>query len=87
MGLNISSSDGGVKKSTPYTPEQADMYAKMTTSPFMAALGDLTGIENNNDFNNVAMSYVKGVDPDKLSRYLEKPLGNSTVEGVNALLV
>lgn len=51
-------------------------------SSFMKSLDALQGIELNDDFVAFAAANVKGVDPDKLQRYMNKPLGDETANGI-----
>lgn len=54
----------------------------LTNGPFITALNDLQGINPKDDFMSFAMTNIKGVDPDKLSRNLNKPLDNATASGI-----
>lgn len=58
------------------------MEQAFATSQFMASLNDMQGIEADNDFASFAFANVKGVDPDKLQRYMGKPLGEETANGM-----
>lgn len=53
------------------------------SSRFMAALDDLQGVEE--DFTTFALANAKGCDPEKLGKYLKKPLSESTVKGFSAI--
>lgn len=55
-------------------------------APFMSSLNDLQGINAADDFSAFAMANLKSVDPDKLARYLNKPLGEETAAGVTGFL-
>ena len=50
----------------------------------MESLDELQGIEP--DFAQYAMANIKGVDPDKLAKYMDKPLGEETAAGVTEFL-
>ena len=58
------------------------MEQAFATSQFMASLDDLQGIKADDDFASFAFANVKGVDPDKLQRYMGKPLGEETANGM-----
>ncbi len=53
-------------------------------TPFMESLDELQGIEP--DFAQYAMANIKGVDPDKLAKYMQRPLGEETTAGVTEFL-
>ena len=74
---NVDKSD----KATTKRMEQA-----FATSQFMASLDELQGIEQENDFASFAFANIKGDDPDKLQRYMGKPLGEETANGMLGFL-
>lgn len=51
-------------------------------APFMKALNELQGIENE-DFVKFAQKNIVGVNHEKLAKYLAQPLHQETIEGVN----
>lgn len=58
------------------------MEQAFATSQFMSSLDELQGFEADDDFASYAFANVKGVDPDKLQRYMGKPLGEETANGM-----
>ena len=56
------------------------MEQAFASSSFMASLNDLQGIEE--DFTAYAMANIKGVDREKLAKYMSKPLSAETAAGV-----
>ena len=72
-----------VDKSEAATTKRIEQYFN---TPFMASLDELQGIEAEDNFAAYAMSNIKGVDPDKLAKYMDKPLGNETAAGVTEFL-
>ena len=70
-----------VDKSEAATQKRIEQYFNM---PFMASLDELQGIEP--DFARYAMANIKGVDSDKLAKYMDKPLGEETAAGVTEYL-
>ena len=72
-----------VDKSEAATQKRIEQYFN---TPFMAKLDELQGIEPEDNFAAYAMANIKGVDPDKLAKYLDKPLGNETSVGVTEFL-
>ncbi len=72
-----------VDKSDAATTKRIEQYFN---TPFMASLDELQGIEAEDNFAAYAMANIKGVDPDKLSKYMGKPLGNETTAGVTEIL-
>lgn len=56
-------------------------------NPFMAKLNKLQGIsEPADEFVAYAMANVKGVDTDKLAKYMNKPLSEETAQGAAEFL-
>ena len=51
-------------------------------APFMKALNDLQGLEEEFNFVEYAKNNMSGVNFEKLSKYLEKPLHYETVGGI-----
>lgn len=74
LSKNVDKSDAATTKRL----EQA-----FASSRFMAALDDLQGVEE--DFTIFALANAKGCDPEKLGKYLKKPLSESTVKGFSAI--
>ncbi len=74
LSKNVDKSDAATTKRL----EQA-----FASSRFMAALDDLQGVEE--DFTTFALANAKGCDPEKLGKYLKKPLSESTVKGFSAI--
>lgn len=74
LSKNVDKSDAATTKRL----EQA-----FAGSSFMAALDDLQGIDE--DFTTFALATAKGCDPEKLGKYLKKPLSESTVAGFSAM--
>lgn len=74
LSKNVDKSDTATTKRL----EQA-----FASSRFMAALDDLQGVEE--DFTTFALANAKGCDPEKLGKYLKKPLSESTVKGFSAI--
>ena len=72
-----------VDKSEAATQRRIEQY--FNTS-FMSKLNELQGIEAEDNFAAYAMANVKGVDPDKLAKYMDKPLGEETAAGVTEFL-
>ena len=70
-----------VDKSEAATQRRIEQYFN---TPFMASLDEIQGIEP--DFAQYAMSNIKGVDPDKLAKHMNKPLGEETAAGVTEFL-
>ena len=52
----------------------------------MEKLDELQGIEAEDNFVAYAMANVKGVDHDKLTKYMSKPLSEETAAGVTEFL-
>ena len=71
----------GVDKSDAATTKRLEQA--FASSRFMAALDDLQGVEE--DFTTFALANAKGCDPEKLGKYLKKPLSESTVKGFSAI--
>ena len=74
LSKNVDKSDAATTKRL----EQA-----FASSRFMAALDDLQGVEE--DFTTFELANAKGCDPEKLGKYLKKPLSESTVKGFSAI--
>lgn len=74
LSKNVDKSDAATTKRL----EQA-----FASSGFMAALDDLQGVEE--DFTTFALANAKGCDPEKLGKYLKKPLSENTVKGFSAI--
>ena len=74
LSKNVDKSDAATTKRL----EQA-----FASSRFMAALDDLQDVEE--DFTTFALANAKGCDPEKLGKYLKKPLSESTVKGFSAI--
>ena len=72
-----------VDKSEAATTKRIEQYFN---TPFMASLDELQGIEAEDNFAAYAMANVKGVDPDKFAKYMNKPLGQETAAGVTEFL-
>lgn len=72
-----------VDKSDAATQKRIEQYFN---TPFMAKLDELQGIEPEDNFAAYAMANVKGVDHDKLAKYMDKPLGEETASGVTEFL-
>lgn len=72
-----------VDKSEAATQRRIEQYFN---TPFMSKLNELQGIEAEDNFAAYAMANVKGVDPDKLAKYMDKPLGEETAAGVTEFL-
>lgn len=53
------------------------------SSGFMAALDDLQGVDG--DFTTFALASATACDPEKLGKYLKKPLSESTTTGFSAI--
>ena len=70
-----------INKSEAATTKRIEQYFN---TPFMESLDELQGIEP--DFAQYAMANIKGVDPDKLAKYMDKPLGAETAAGVTEFL-
>ena len=70
-----------INKSEAATTKRIEQYFN---TPFMESLDELQGIEP--DFVQYAMANIKGVDPDKLAKYMDKPLGEETAAGVTEFL-
>ena len=70
-----------INKSEAATTKRIEQYFN---TPFMESLDELQGIEP--DFAQYAMANIKGVDPDKLAKYMDKPLGEETAAGVTEFL-
>lgn len=70
-----------VDKSEAATQRRIEQYFN---TPFMESLDELQGIEPN--FAQYAMANIKGIDPDKLAKYMDKPLGEETAAGVTEYL-
>ena len=68
----------GVDKSEAATAKRLEQA--FASSSFMASLNDLQGIEE--DFTAYAMANIKGVDREKLAKYMSKPLSAETAAGV-----
>lgn len=51
-------------------------------APFMAALNDLQGIDEEDDFVSYAFTNITGVNHAKLAKYLDKPLSQETTAGL-----
>lgn len=54
-------------------------------APFMKTLNELQGFEEDTNFVEFAKSNMSGVNFEKLSKYLEKPLHNETINGIENL--
>lgn len=72
-----------VDKSEAATTKRIEQYFN---TKFMASLDELQGIEAEDNFAAYAMANVKGVDPDKFAKYMNKPLGQETADGVTEFL-
>lgn len=72
-----------VDKSDAATQKRIEQYFN---TPFMEKLDELQGIEPEDNFAAYAMANVKGVDHDKLAKYMDKPLGEETASGVTEFL-
>lgn len=57
----------------------AEMFAN---APFMKALNELNGIEEEFDFVKFAQNNIVGVNHAKLAKHLEKPLSQETQSGL-----
>ena len=55
-------------------------------APFMKALDELQGFEEEINFVAYAQSHIQGVNHAKLARYLAQPLHQETVNGVNKFM-
>lgn len=53
------------------------------SSGFMAALDNLQGVDE--DFTTFALASATACDPEKLGKYLKKPLSESTTTGFSAI--
>lgn len=74
LSKNVDKSDAATTKRL----EQA-----FASSGFMAALDNLQGVEE--DFTTFALASAKSCDPEKLGKYLKKPLSESTKVGFSAI--
>lgn len=72
-----------VDKSDAATQKRIEQYFN---TPFMAKLDELQGIEPEDNFAAYAMANVKGVDHEKLTKYMSKPLSEETAAGVTEFL-
>lgn len=72
-----------VDKSDAATQRRIEQYFN---TPFMEKLDELQGIEVEDNFVAYAMANVKGVDHDKLTKYMSKPLSEETAAGVTEFL-
>ena len=70
-----------VDKSEAATQKRIEQYFN---TPFMESLDAMQGIEP--DFAQYAMANIKGVDPDKFAKHMNKPLGEETTAGVTEYL-
>lgn len=68
----------GVDKSEAATAKRLEQA--FASSSFMASLNDLQGVEE--DFTAYAMANIKGVDREKLAKYMSKPLSAETASAV-----
>lgn len=68
----------GIDKSDVATSKRLEQA--FAGSAFMAALDDLQGFED--DFTTFALASAKACDTEKLAKYLNKPLSESTVGGL-----
>ena len=57
------------------------MAEAFANAPFMKALNEINGIEEEFDFVRFALNNIAGVDRAKLARHLEKPLSQETEAG------
>ena len=55
-------------------------------APFMKALDELQGFEEEVDFVKFAQANITGVNQAKLAKYLVQPLHKETVEGTNKFI-
>ena len=62
------------------------MAAAFANAPFMKALDELQGFEDEIDFVAFAQRNIQGVNHAKLAKYLAQPLHQETVEGVNKFM-
>ena len=62
------------------------MAAAFANAPFMKALDELQGFEEEINFVAYAQSHIQGVNHAKLARYLAQPLHQETVNGVNKFM-
>jgi len=62
------------------------MAAAFANAPFMKALDELQGFEQEIDFVAYAQSHIQGVNQAKLAKYLQEPLHQETIEGVNKFI-
>ena len=74
LSKNVNKSDVATTKRL----EQA-----FASSGFMAALDDLQGVDE--DFTTFALASATACDPEKLGKYLKKPLSESTTTGFSAI--
>ncbi len=72
-----------VDKSEAATAKRIEQYFN---TPFMESLNELQGIETEEGFAAYAMANITGCDPEKLSKYMSKPLSRETVTGVTEFL-
>ena len=68
----------GIDKSDVATSKRLEQA--FAGSAFMAALDDLQGFED--DFTTFALASAQACDTEKLAKYLNKPLSESTVGGI-----
>ena len=62
------------------------MAAAFANAPFMKALDELQGFDQEIDFVAYAQANIQGVNHTKLAKYLAKPLHQETVQGVNEFI-
>ena len=74
------------QEAKPVVSFKTERIEQYFNTPFMASLDELQGIEAEDNFAAYAMANVKGVDPDKFAKYMNKPLGQETAAGVTEFL-
>ncbi len=57
------------------------MAEEFANAPFMKALNEINGVEEEFDFVRFALNNAAGVDRAKLARHLERPLSQETQAG------
>ena len=62
------------------------MEAAFKNAPFMKALDELQGFEEEMDFVKYAQASIVGVNHAKLAKYLNQPLHEEVVVGVNRFI-
>ena len=61
------------------------MEEAFANAPFMKALNELQGIDDDIDFVTFAQTQITGVDHKKLANYLKQPLHQETFNAMNNL--